>query len=119
MVDVFLHHFVKVFSHSDDIGKTDVSEAEDLMLHRFSHIAVNEEDFFPVLSHGDGHVGDGGGFPFAGGGGGEADVFQFFTGSGKLKVGADGAVGFRYGRAFVNFCNQLDVFVHFLPPRRL
>jgi len=119
VVDVFLYDFVEGFSHGDDVGETDVPEAEDFVLHRFSHVAVDEEDFFAVLAHGNGYVGDGGGFAFAGGGGGEADVFQFFAGSRKLKVCADGAVGFGYGGSFVNFCNQLDVFVHFLPPRRL
>ena len=67
MVDIFLYDFIEGFSHGDDVGEADVPEAEDFVLHRFSHVAVDEEDFFAVLAHGNGYVGNGGGFAFAGG----------------------------------------------------
>ena len=66
MVDIFLYDFIEGFSHGDDVGEADVPEAEDFVLHRFSHVAVDEEDFFAVLAHGNGYVGNGGDLPSRG-----------------------------------------------------
>ena len=109
-----MDHLGKGDSLGQAVGDPLVDDPEVLVLDRLPQVAVHQEDFFPVLGQGQGHIGNGGGFPFPRDAGGEADVFQVLTGSCKLEIGPDGPVGFRNGRLGVIFHNEFYFFHNFL-----
>lgn len=109
-----MDHLGKGDSLGQAVGDPLVDDPEDLVLDRLPQVAVHQEDFFPVLGQGQGHIGNGGGLPFPRDAGGEANVFQVLTGSCKLEVGPDGPVGFRNGRLRVIFHNEFYFFHNFL-----
>ena len=79
----------------EEVGDAAVArQAEDLVLHRASQVAVHDDDSFPGLGKGDGGVGRGERFAFQWSGAGEHDGFQFAVRFAEADVGPQGAVGF-------------------------
>lgn len=82
--------------HAKAVGKAEVGVNP-----RVAQVTIGDDDLFSVLGKDDGEIGDGGGFAFAGLGGGDHEGAQGLIHAGEGDVGAQGAVGFGGGGARV------------------